>query len=120
LVPKVQRVLGALPGRKRRGDPGVYALFRGTANYVHWTDPEEHIMARKVFLWGVSLTVAGWLLFRVCVFRVLPAPQYPMDLRQIWEAMTVSQKLMLTGLELPFFAGLLCLVVSFFMAISKK
>jgi hypothetical protein len=77
-------------------------------------------MARKVFLWGTSLTVGGWLLFRLCLFRVLPGLQYATDLRQFWESMRVSQKLMITGLELPFFAGLVCLAVSFFLAILKK
>jgi hypothetical protein len=77
-------------------------------------------MKRKFFFWGVALTVAGWLFFRLSVFKVLPGLHSATDLRQFWEGMTVSQKLIATGLELPFFAGLLCLLVSLCLAVLKK
>ena len=78
------------------------------------------IVKRKFFLSGLILTVAGWLLFRLSVFKVVPGLRNSTDLRQIWDGMTVSQKLMVTGLELPFFAGLVCLLVALYLAVSKK
>lgn len=79
-------------------------------------------MKRKLLVWGVTLTVGGWLLFRMRVFKVIPALRNSTDPQGIWAGMTVSQKLTITGLELPFFAGLLCLLLSLVLhlAVAKK
>jgi hypothetical protein len=75
---------------------------------------------RKFFLWGLALTLGGWLLFRLSIFNVLPGLRNNPNLHEVWAAMTVSQKLLVTGLELPFFAGLVCLFVSLCLAIARK
>ncbi len=80
-------------------------------------------MKRRFLIWGLVLTVGGLLLFRFGTLRFYPeAVRYAQagNLRQFWDGLTVGQKLLITGMEIPFFAGLVLLFVGLVLLIARK
>ena len=80
-------------------------------------------MKRRLLIWGLLLTVGGWLLFRFGTLRLYPeAVRYAQarNLRQFWEGLTVAQKLFITGTEIPFFTGVVLLFIALARLMARK
>ena len=80
-------------------------------------------MKRSLLLWGLLLTVGGFLLFRFRITSLYPgAVEYAREgnLQQFWNGLTVAQKLSITAMEVPFFAGLVLILVGLVRLVRGK
>ena len=80
-------------------------------------------MKRSLVVWGILLTVAGFLLFRFGVIGLYPgAEEYAREgnLQQFWNGLTVAQKLFITAMEAPFFAGIVLVFVGLVQLVTRK
>jgi uncharacterized membrane protein len=71
-------------------------------------------MKRPLWVWGLLLTVVGFLLFRLGILRLYPeSVRYAQvgNLGGYWAGLTAGQKLFITGMEIPFLAGIVLLFV---------
>jgi hypothetical protein len=80
-------------------------------------------MKRSLLIWGLLLTVGGFLLFRFGIIGLYPeSVEYARagNLTQFWNGLTVAQKLSITAMEVPFFAGLVLILVGLVRLVRGK
>jgi hypothetical protein len=80
-------------------------------------------MKRSLLIWGLLLTVGGYLLFRFGIPSLYPgAVEYARagNLQQFWIGLTVAQKLSITAMEVPFFAGVVLIFVALVRLLTRK
>jgi len=80
-------------------------------------------MKRSLLLWGLLLTVGGFLLFRFGITSLYPeAVEYARagNLQQFWNGLTVAQKLSTTAMEVPFFAAVVLIFVALVRLPTRK
>jgi hypothetical protein len=80
-------------------------------------------MKRSMLFWGVVLTFGGILLFRFGIIGLYPgAEEYAREgnLQQFWSGLTVAQKLFITAMEVPFFAGIVLVFVGLVQLVTGK
>jgi hypothetical protein len=80
-------------------------------------------MKRSLLLWGFLLTVGGFLVFRLWILAYFPEsvtyfragrPQ------EFWQGLTGAQKILITGMELPTFAGIVLMVIGVVRLATRK
>jgi hypothetical protein len=80
-------------------------------------------MKRPYLTWGLVLTVAGFLLFRFGITTFYPEAisiGQTAGLRQFWDGLTVMQKVAIAGMEVPFFSGIVLLILALLQLLSGK
>jgi|HubBroStandDraft_1064217.scaffolds.fasta_scaffold113626_1 hypothetical protein len=80
-------------------------------------------MNRSLLIWGLLLTVGGWLLFRFGIMTFYPEAvslARAGNLAQFWAGLTVAQKLFITGMEIPVFAGIVLVFVGLVRLATRK
>jgi hypothetical protein len=80
-------------------------------------------MKRSLVVWGLLLTVGGFLLFRFGITSLYPQAVEDAragNLQQFWHGLTVAQKLFITAMELPCFAGVVLVFVGLIRLVTRK
>jgi hypothetical protein len=80
-------------------------------------------MKRSLLVWGLLLTAGGFLLFRFGLTSVYPgAIEYIRagNSRQFWDGLTAGQKISLSTMEVPFFAGLVLVFGGLVQLVTRK
>jgi hypothetical protein len=80
-------------------------------------------MKRSLLIWGLLLTVGGWLLFRFGIMTFYPeavSSARAGNLGQFWAGLTIAQKFFITGMEIPVFTGIVLVVVALVRLVTGK